>query len=586
MKKIFALLLAALMLFVFASAAILPREEIPIDTGAEGMAILGILKGTDIGYELEREVTRAEALTFIWRTTGVAFSDIAMADFPFEDVKGHWAADVIEKFYIAGYIDGTSATTFQPQRTVTGKEFLKILLTVMGYSEVTIENALEIGKAADVINNNFTKSVVEGNYSLLRSDVTRLCRSALTAKCADGQILYKKLIDNGLYTQNDFEGILFCATPAKSYFADDLNSGMPKNSNYMFSPLSIKMALVLAANGAVGETYKEISEVAEIYDIAQYNETAKSLIESYLEAKAVKLSIANSIWLNKDESTKNFARTYKDTVYSYYGAEAKEVDRKNAVKTINNWVADKTNEKIPEIINSADFWAALVNAVYFSGNWNNEFEEELTSKDNFYNFNGTVSKAEFMQNTANFMYFADDKTTVIELPYESTTHTLNDDGSVADFHRDNVNISMYIMMTDYENRVAELENIIGLGRMKGQRIHLYVPKFKIETSIELNDILKNAGIIKAFDAFEAEFEKMFDKKDEFNMYIDKILHKTYINVDEKGTEAAAVTAIMMAGAASAPTEPIEVKFDKPFTFVIRDNTNEEILFMGEYMIAE
>lgn len=587
MKKIISLFLVMLIILTSASAKILPREEIPIDTGAEAMVALGILKGTDNGYELEREVTRAEALTFIWRTTGIAFTDIG-AEIPFKDVKGHWAEDTILKFYINGFINGTSESTFEPQRTVTGKEFAKILLTVMGYEGVTIENAYEMGEASELLSNNFTKTVVHEDYPLLRSDVTRLCHSALLSRCPDGVMLYKKLIERGLYTQDDFEGILFigCGTPAKSYFADDLNRGMDKSENYMFSPLSIKMALSLAANGAEGETLKEIAEVAEIYDVNEYNEKAKALIAEYADAKSVSLNVANSIWINKDESTKNFADTYKMTLKDFYGAEAGEVTNKNAVKTINDWVNDKTNGKIAEIINTPDFWAALVNAVYFKGGWQDEFWESATAEDDFQNADGTVGKAMYMKNIYSYGYYSDENTTIVNIPYKNTVHEVNENGEVTNFHRDDMDISMYVMMTNAESKVAELETWHGLGMIKPQRVELYLPKFKIETSIKLNDILQNAGIVRAFDKYNAQFEKMFDKRDEYNMYIDSVLHKTYIDVDEKGTEAAAVTAIMMAGAASAPKEPKVVKFDKPFTFIIRDNQNEEILFMGEYLFAE
>ena len=580
MKKLISVTIVILMLFVGASAKILPREEIPIDTGAEGMARLGILKGTEEGYELEREVTRAEALTFIWRTTGVAFTDIG-ADLPFEDVRGHWAQDTILKFYINGFINGTSETTFEPQRTVTGKEFVKILLSVMGYEGVTIENAFEKAGESELITNNFTETVVHENYPLLRSDVTRLCRSALLSKCPDGVMLYKKLIERGLYTRDDFEGILFDGTPAKSYFADKLNAGMDKSENYMFSPLSIKMALALAANGAEGETLKEILSFAEIYDVDEYNENTKKLIDKYANLKSVTLNVANSIWLNKDESTKNFSENYKLTLKDFYGAEAGEVTNKNAVKTINDWVNEKTNEKIPEIISSSDFWAALVNAVYFKGGWQDEFIESATAEGDFQNADGTVGKAMYMKNIYGYGYYSDENTTVVNIPYRNYVQTEDNE-----YHHDDMDISMYVMMTNFENKVAELEWLLGLGMMKHERLELYLPKFKIETTAVLNDVLKNAGIVRAFDPYNAQFEKMFDKKDEYNMYIDTVLHKTYIDVDEKGTEAAAVTAIMMAGATSAPKEPKVVKFDKPFTFIIRDNKNEEILFMGEYAFAE
>lgn len=579
MKKIISVIIVVLMLFVGVSAKILPREDIPIDTGAEGMARLGILKGTEEGYELQREVTRAEALTFIWRTTGVAFTDIG-ADLPFEDVRGHWAEDTILKFYINGFINGTSEKTFEPQRTVTGKEFVKILLSVMGYEGVTIENAFEKAKESELITNNFTETVIFENYPLFRSDVTRLCHSALLSKCPDGVMLYKKLIEKGLYTYDDFEGILFCGLPQKSYFADKLNEGMDKSENYMFSPLSIKMALALAANGAEGETLKEILSFAEIYNVDEYNEKTKKLIDKYANLKSVTLDVANSIWINKDVSTKNFSESYKLSLKDFYGATSGEVTNKNAVKTINDWVNDKTNGKIPEIISSPDFWAALVNAVYFKGGWQDEFIENATEEGDFQNADGTTGKAMYMKNIYGYGYFEDEHTILINIPYKNYVQT--EDNS---YHHDDMNISMYVMMTDAENKVAKLENLLGLGMVKHERIELYLPKFKIETSVVLNDILKNAGIVRAFDKYSAQFEKMFDKKDEYNMYIDTVLHKTYIAVDEKGTEAAAVTAIMMAGAASAPKEPKVVKFDKPFTFIIRDNKNEEILFMGEYAFA-
>lgn len=224
--------------------------------------------------------------------------------------------------------------------------------------------------------------------------------------------------------------------------------------------------------------------------------------------------------------------------------------------------------------------------MYFSGNWVNEFNEGATYKGKFTNFDGTTGEAEFMNDIANYMYFADENTVAVEIPYKNTVHIIDEDGRLLNHFRDELNVSMYVMMTENEEKIATLENIISLGKLKGERINLHLPKFKIETSVVLNDILKKSGIIKAFDVFEAEFDKMFDAEDEFNMYIDSVLHKTYINVDEKGTEAAAVTAIMMAGSAMSPKEPTEVKFDRPFTFVIRDNTNNEILFAGEYISAK
>ena len=132
------------------------------------------------------------------------------------------------------------------------------------------------------------------------------------------------------------------------------------------------------------------------------------------------------------------------------------------------------------------------------------------------------------------------------------------------------------------NAERELDAAINGKSFERTYTKLSMPKFKIEYSERLNDTLKNIGIKTAFDTKTARFEKMFDSG---NMWFTDIIHKTFISVDEKGTEAAAVTAIGMAGA-SLPPEPIELKFNKPFYFAIRDNTSGEILFMGRYAFAE
>lgn len=141
-----------------------------------------------------------------------------------------------------------------------------------------------------------------------------------------------------------------------------------------------------------------------------------------------------------------------------------------------------------------------------------------------------------------------------------------------------IDVSMYLMMSDRAFMPEETLNRVELSRTF---VSLSVPKFKVEYTAGIRDILKLLGINKAFER-DAEFSKMFAGG---NMYIDSVLHKTYINVDEEGTEAAAVTAMAMAGSA-LPPEPVSVKLNKPFTFVIRDNVNGEILFMGEYAFAK
>lgn len=585
MKKIICLTLVFAMLFaVMADAAenLLYREDIPVlsedSPETEALLKLGILRGTDKGLELERNVTRAEAVLLIWRVSGAVFTDIGYEEPSFEDIQGHWAKDAIEKFYHAGYIHGTSMTTFEPDRSITGNEFIKILLSVLGYKTVTIENAYDLGVECGALIDNFTKSVVYNNFELTRSDAARICYAALLAKTAEGKMLYESLIEKGIYNEIDFKESFMVESKAVS-FADRLNAQMPKDKNYMFSPLSVKMAFAMAANGADGETQEEILDALDIDDLNAFNERAKKLITDYEESDLINLKVSNSIWLNESRTNQQFSEQFADTTSTYYNAEASTVDDETAVERINGWVNDATNGKIPSIISNNEFWAALVNAVYFKGIWQSEFFDGATKKGEFTSRDGSVKETDFMHRTDYFELYKGEDAIIIKLPYKSKMWAYDEETNDGTLLEAKANISMYLVMSGYEN----IESLIELktAEMKRTYVNLSMPKFKIEFSVTLNEMMKTIGIRKAFSK-SAEFENMFDSG---TMWIDKVLHKTYIDVDEKGTEAAAVTAIAMAGT-SVPPEPVEVTFDKPFTFVIKDDTNNEILFMGEYAYAE
>ena len=367
-------------------------------------------------------------------------------------------------------------------------------------------------------------------------------------------------------------------------FADKLNAQMPTDKNYMFSPMSIKMALALAANGASGETQTEILNALGITNLDEFNALSKDLIARYSQTEILNLNIANSIWINKDETSQNFSSSFKSLATEYYDADVKSVKASNAVKEVNAWVSDKTNDKIPEIINEADFWAMLVNAIYFKGAWLDEFNVNGTKPDQFNNADGTKITVDFMNKT-DWMPYAETKSVqILEMPYKNRLDKISEDGEYLGSERyDDLDVSMYLIMADGDiNPEAELSAAINDEAFESTYIRMAMPKFKIEYSTKLNDMLMNMGITTAFSSASADFTKMFDNG---NMWFTDTIHKTFINVDEKGTEAAAVTAIGMAGSAMPP-EPIELKFNKPFYFAIRDNTSGETLFMGRYAFAE
>ena len=343
-------------------------------------------------------------------------------------------------------------------------------------------------------------------------------------------------------------------------FAFKMNSLMPKNENYMFSPLSIKMALALAANGADGDTQKEITKALDIDDIEEFNAYAKQLIQNYSNNKNVELAIANSLWLNTQKAPDTeFNADYCKKMLDNYNAAVEKVDYSDAVLRVNSWCSENTKGKIPSIIESPDFAAILANAIYFKGDWAEPFNKDATYKQFFTDRNGKKTETDFMHMEETFEFFEDDDVKILKMPYKGG------------------NTSMYFILSG--DKRIDINDYT--DKMTYEDVVISIPKFKTEYKRTLNSDLRTIGIDKAFDALSADFKPMFYS--EFDFYIDKVLHKTYIDVDETGTEAAAVTAIVMETAAAVdPSIKKEFIADEPFGYAIIDNDTGEILFMGEY----
>lgn len=371
---------------------------------------------------------------------------------------------------------------------------------------------------------------------------------------------------------------------ADGKFLSELNNQMPTDRNYMFSPVSIKMAVAMAANGAQGKTQEELIKALGIDNLQNYNIHASELIAQYKEKPTETttenlytswhpnlpddvVNIANSLWLNTDRGI-NFKTEFLTNMHNYYDAEVAKVDGTNAVDKINNWCAEKTNNKIPTIINDSEFTAALVNAVYFKGSWLYPFEEYLTSERDFTNRDGSKTKTDFMQQEGTFSYYKDNDDNDIEMirmPYTG-------------------DLSMYIVLSG-DKRFSNIEEYA--PKLASQKVRVTIPKFRVEYSTELKDMFRKMGVELAFSPEKANFDGMFSTINS-QTFIDKIFHKTYIDVDETGTEAAAVTSVLMeTSALPSPEKPKYIDFtaDKPFTFIIRDDKTGEVFFLGEYAYA-
>lgn len=486
---------------------------------------------------------------------------------PFEDTDN----EKVVALYLENIIEGKGDRKFAPNDEITREEAATILYRIAEYMKL-----------------EYTELYYEFNDGSEISDwaetaVQKVCNLGVMKGVGNSEFEPKGgyTVEQAITTLVRLFDIISDDKFAYMSFADKMYVNMPVDKNYMFSPLSIKMALMMAANGASGKTQTEILDAINVADLEQYNECIRLMLDNYSQSDLLKLNISNSIWINSDMTPQRFDDSYKKKLADVFDATADVVTNKS-LNRINEWVNKSTEGKIPTIITeeNADFWAMLINAVYFKGRWQNEFSKGATRKDVFTSRNSQEKTIDFMNGTGWMHYALEDNVSIVELPYLTRENIFDKDGEYIETRNlENISISMYLMMSDGSFCPEE---VLDKAEFDSKFIALSVPKFNIEYDIELSDILKTIGIQKAFDT-DADFRGMFDKE---SMWLDSAIHKTYIKVDEEGTEAAAVTALAMAPGSALPPEPIEVKYNKPFIFVIRDNHNGEILFLGEYAFAE
>ncbi len=340
--------------------------------------------------------------------------------------------------------------------------------------------------------------------------------------------------------------------------------------NTLISPLSVLCALAMTANGAEGETLSQMESV-----LGMPTEELNLYIYSYMrnlpQEEKGKLSLANSVWFTEDKRfTVN--RDFLQTNADYYGADVyKAPFDKQTLKDINYWVKQKTRGMIPEILNEIPQEAVmyLVNALAFEAEWTKFYEKNQVRDGTFTKEDGTQQKAEFMYGTE-VNYLENEKATGFLKYYKGEKYAF-----AALLPKEEVSLSEMIDSLEGES----LHNLLAGPELTV--VNTAIPKFETEYSVEMSKILSAMGMPDAFDSADAEFERLGTSA-AGNIYIDRVLHKTFISVGEKGTKAGAATAVEMKDN-SAIVEPEDIKevyLDRPFVYMLIDCENNLPFFIG------
>lgn len=352
-----------------------------------------------------------------------------------------------------------------------------------------------------------------------------------------------------------------------------------KPGNLFFSPHSISVALAMTYAGARGSTQQQMqpalsfrlpeSSLHPAFNALQL-ELAKREKDKNDEKKTnFKLRVVNALW---GQTGHSFLPDYLDLLAQNYAAGMRLLDYKNnseaARKTINDWVAQQTADKIKDLLpaSAIDPMTILVltNAIYFNAPWQNQFQETQTAPGPFTRLDGSQASVPLMHASQTLNYAHTAGLAAVELPYAGGQ------------------VSMVLLVPD-AGTFNEAEAGFSTARwdtirkdLKTSQVNLSLPKFNFSAEFTLNDPLVQLGMRDAFTPGKADFSGMDGER---SLYISSVIHKAFIKLDEQGTEAAAATAVAMRTLAM-PAEPVELKIDRPFLFVIQDKPTGEILFMG------
>ncbi|MFN8671765.1 MAG: serpin family protein [Candidatus Sericytochromatia bacterium] len=371
----------------------------------------------------------------------------------------------------------------------------------------------------------------------------------------------KKVSDSGISTANN--------TFAFKLFNNLVKE--EKNKSIFISPLSVSTALAMTYNGAKGKTKEDMAKTLEINGIKteDFNNSYKT-IKNFISTKDTDLTLAtaNSLWLRKGEKLK---KSFETTIDSFFDGKVTELDfsDKEAPKTINGWVSEKTEGKIKDLIKNIDpaTFLYLINTIYFKGSWTEKFDASFTTDTPFTNIEGIQKDIKMMfRNNSDYEYYQGDKFNAVKLYYAKdkkaylTVFLPNTDSNLTELYKTLDAKSLEEINKNFENK----------------KINLGLPKFKMEYEKKLNENLKALGMEIAFGS-GADFTNLAES----NGFISEVKHKSFLEVNEEGSEAAAATSVAITK--NAISRPTRFVADRPFFFTITESNSNLILFMGSVL---
>jgi serpin B len=345
-------------------------------------------------------------------------------------------------------------------------------------------------------------------------------------------------------------------------------TALEAEENMMLSPLSASTALTMLLNGCNTQTYGQIKDMLgyEGLTLDEINATYLSLVGQLLTVDPeVKLELANAVWYRQDFTVKQpFLQAMDSSFESEIGAL--DFSQPSALETINGWASDNTNGKIPKVLDQIDPDAVmfLMNALYFKGTWTCQFEPDQTAAAPFYLKNGSVVNVDMMRSLISVKTYSANGATAFELPYGRQNFSMViilPDNSLEDYLPDFDN-------ADWSSITAALDAVEEPGE-----VEMIMPKFKFEYEKYLNEQLRSLGMLDAFDPDLADLSAISDD----DIYVSFVKQNTFVEVNEEGTEAAAVTTIGIDVTSMPPSYAI----DKPFLFAIRERMTNTLLFIGK-----